>query len=79
MRLDYAFIRIFGRGGGLSNELRLNRKICFLLARGFLYYAEIKFCNQLCVQNLIQMKKNITGGWGRLVRSSGNKANSAFN
>ena len=66
-------------GGGLSNELRLNRKICFLLARGFLYYAEIKFCNQLCVQNLIQMKKNITGGWGRLVRSSGNKANSAFN
>ena len=44
-------------GEGLSNELRLNRKICFLLARGFLYYAEIKFCNQLFVQNLIQMKK----------------------
>ena len=30
----------FFRVAGLSNELRLNRKICYLLASGYLYYDE---------------------------------------
>ena len=41
------------------------RKIGYLLARGYLYYAEIEYYNQLCVQNLIQMKKilQLGGVW----------------
>ena len=41
------------------------RKIGYLLARGYLYYAEIEYYNQLCVQSLIQMKKilQLGGVW----------------